>query len=152
MLKRAIAASRGNRGEWWAADQPQVGMLQKQRIICPRPSVQLSLLSQHVHGGRRGLLKDEQCFVEGNAGEKEKRRKEKKCDVLQILSVVSLAASTPSLFFARELSPGQQQAGQSVKVVAGIVFDLQAAALSLLDNPDLGVQLVGQLVGQGGTV
>jgi hypothetical protein len=78
-------------------------------------------------------------------------RKEKKCDVLRILSVVSLAASTPSLFFARDLSLGQQT-GQSVKVVAGIVFDLQAAALSLLDDPDLGVQLVGQLVGQGGTV
>jgi hypothetical protein len=102
------------------------------------------MLSRHVHGGRSGWLKDEHCFVEGNAGEKEKRRREEreKCDVLRILSVVSLAASTPSLFFARDLSLGQQT-GQSVKVVAGIVFDLQAAALSLLDDPDLGVQLVG---------
>ena len=46
------------------------------------------------------------------------------------------------------LSLFQEQAHQPVKIVAGIVFDLQAAALALLHDAHAGMEVIPQLRGQ----
>ena len=43
----------------------------------------------------------------------------------------------------------QEQACQPVQIVAGVILDLQATALSLLHNAHPGMEVVAQLRGQG---